>query len=124
MFPESRQFDSTALGPPRFTLRTLMLAMVAVSCLMAIGTAVGTALSLMLLFFVGLITAHVLGNSVGTKLRDRASTSMDTDRRLDEAVRTQARALRLPRDLAPSRLGQHKRLSRVAPVMACAGAVL
>jgi hypothetical protein len=114
MLPDSPRLESTALGPPRFTLRTLMLAMVGVSCLMAVGTAVGTASSLMLLFF----------NSVGTKLRDRASISIVSDGQLDEAERMQARALKLPRNLAPGRLGQHKRLSRVAPAMACGGAVL
>jgi hypothetical protein len=124
MLPDSPRLESTVLGPPRFTLRTLMLAMVAVSCLMAVGTAVGTASSLMLLFFIGLIIAHVLGNSVGTKLRDRASTSIVSDGQSDEAKRMQVRALKVPRNLAPGRLGQHKRLSRVAPAMACGGAVL
>src|SRR5690242_4689645 len=124
MLPDSPRLQSTALGPPRFSLRTLMLAMVAVSCLMAVGTAVGTASSLVLLLFVGLIVAHVLGNSVGTKLRDRASTAIVSEAVMDEPEPTQPRALKLPRDLAPGRLGQHKRLSRIAPAMACGGAVL
>jgi hypothetical protein len=101
-----------------------MLAMVAVSCLMAVGTAVGMTLSLAMLFFVGLITAHVLGNSLGTKLRDRATTSFAGDGPLDEAERTKAPVLKLPANLAPGRLGQHKQLSRVAPAMAGGGAVL
>ncbi|HEY2892943.1 MAG TPA: DUF5325 family protein [Pirellulales bacterium] len=124
MVSESRQLDSAALGPPRFALRTLMLAMVAVSCLMAVGTAVGTASTLMLLFFVGLIVAHVLGNSLGTKLRDRATTSIALDSAGEEASRKPVQPTKLLGNLTHGQLGQHKRLSRVAPAMACGGAVL
>jgi hypothetical protein len=61
-----------ALGPPRFTLRTMLLAMTALGCLFGVMTALGSLWSIAILFFGCLVAGHVIGNSVGTRLRDGA----------------------------------------------------
>jgi hypothetical protein len=112
--------QSTAvLEPPRFSLRTLLLAMTALGCLFGLLTAVGNSWSLLILFFLSLATAHVLGNSLGTKLRDgsihlRSTTSPTAESASEKLI---GREL-----LTPSRLSQHIGPSRVTPVMAFVGA--
>lgn len=56
--------------PPQFSLRTLFWLMAILSALFATMVAVGVVWSLMLLMVVGLVVAHVLGNAIGTRLRD------------------------------------------------------
>ncbi len=63
------EHDAT-LKPPQFTLRTLMIGTTAAAALLALMTAVGTVWSLAILFFALLLAAHVVGNSLGTRLRD------------------------------------------------------
>ena len=71
--------QGSALDPPRFSLRGLMLAVSAVCCLFGLLTAVGLFWSAILLFFLSLILAHVLGNALGTALRDRSSRRVRLD---------------------------------------------
>jgi len=107
-----------ALGPPRFTLRTLLLAMTLLGCLFGLMTALGGQWSLVILLFSGLVLAHVLGNSLGTKLRDRAA------RRVDASAHDPRRpAAPQPPLLPPGRLTQRVRFSRVTPATALAGGV-
>ena len=70
----ARPFDESpsALGPPRFSLRTLWLVMTLLCCLFGLMSIVGAMWSLALALFIGLVAAHVLGNSLGTKLSNRA----------------------------------------------------
>jgi hypothetical protein len=116
--------QQSALGPPQFTLRALLAAITLLSCLFALMSAVGTLWSLVLALFLSLVSAHVLGNSLGTRLRDRAS-------RLS-AVEGRSRPFSVgplqPLVAAPKRLTQRGRLSRITPVTsigaALAGATL
>ncbi len=57
------------LGPPRFSLRSLFLAVTALGCLFGAMAALGSFWSLVILLFAALVAAHVIGNAVGTRLR-------------------------------------------------------
>ena len=71
--PPPTEDPDAALKPPQFTLRTLLVAMTALACLFAVMTAVGSVWSLAILLLLALVSAHVVGNAVGTKLRDRSA---------------------------------------------------
>ena len=70
--PSATEDPDAALKPPQFTLRALLVAMTALACLFAVMTAVGSVWSLAILLLLALVSAHVVGNAVGTKLRDRS----------------------------------------------------
>src|SRR4029077_15794943 len=115
------ELPGSALEPPRFSLRALLLATTALGCLFGLMSAVGGTWSLVLVFFLSLILAHVLGNSVGTKLRDRAS------RRLEPIESRDAAGVRSLRELAiagPARLTLRTRLNRITLVVSIGGALL
>ena len=61
---------SLTLGRPQFCLRTLMLMVTLCGVLFALMSALGGLWSLMLILFLSLAAAHVLGNAIGTQLRD------------------------------------------------------
>ena len=61
-----------ALGPPRFTLRTMLLVVTALGCLFGVMAALGSSWSIIILLFGCLVAGHVIGNSLGTRLRDGA----------------------------------------------------
>jgi hypothetical protein len=61
--------DST-LQPPQFTLRALLLWTTAAAVLLAVLMAIGAFWAAALLFLLALVAAHVIGNSLGTRLRD------------------------------------------------------
>lgn len=67
--PVPEDYDAT-LKPPQFSLRSLLIGTTVVAALLTVMTAVGTVWSLAILFLVLLVAAHVLGNSLGTRLRD------------------------------------------------------
>jgi hypothetical protein len=108
-----------ALDPPRFSLRTLLVVMTALGCLFGLMTAVGSVWSMVILLFLGLVSAHVLGNSLGTKLRDRASRQVA----IETARHAPARAGAPRLEVEPGRLTQRTRLSRITFFMALGGAV-
>ena len=56
--------------PPQFSLRTLFWLIAILSVLFATMVAVGVVWSVILLMVVGLVVAHVLGSTLGTRLRD------------------------------------------------------
>ncbi len=70
---EQHELLEPALRPPRFTLRTLWIVITALCCLFAVMASLSALWSAMLLLFLCLIAAHVLGNSLGTKLRDHTN---------------------------------------------------
>jgi hypothetical protein len=70
--PSPNEDPHAALKPPQFTLRTLLLTMTVLACLLALMTAIGSLWSLAILLLLSLVLAHVVGNAVGTKLRDRS----------------------------------------------------
>jgi len=63
--------------PLQFSLRGLLWLMALCSVLFAVMLAVGMVASLFLLLIVGLVVAHILGNAIGTRLRDDASHRRD-----------------------------------------------
>lgn len=105
--------------PLQFGLKTLLVAMAVVAALCAVAQVVSGYAFLVLLFFLALIAAHVLGNSLGTRLRaqtDRLAASglLDADR----PPLTSA----LPARLASGRLAQHRRLPRALAGLVLSGA--
>ncbi len=63
--------DPHAVRPPQFGLRTLLLGVTLLSVAFAVSVAVGAAQSMMLLLLASLIGLHIVGNALGTRLRDR-----------------------------------------------------
>jgi hypothetical protein len=61
--------DST-LQPPQFTLRALLLWTTAAAVLLSVLMTIGAFWAAALLFLLALVAAHVIGNSLGTRLRD------------------------------------------------------
>lgn len=59
-----------ALKPPQFSLRTLFFTVTILCCVFALMSAVGAIWSLILSVSALLIAAHVIGNALGTMLRD------------------------------------------------------
>jgi hypothetical protein len=106
-----------ALRPPQFTLRTLLVTMTAVAILMGVMTAVGSFWSLGLLLLLALVGAHVIGNAVGTRLRDRAPRRGSADDLPSEYRAAPPREI-----IAPQRLTQPARLHWINLVMAVLGA--
>jgi len=114
----AREPDAT-LRPPQFTLRTMMIVTLLVAVLVSVMTAVGTVWALGILFFVLLIAAHVVGNAVGTRLRDRATTRPEVAAEMRRAA-SQGKSVVMH---GPSRLGQHRRLHWFTRVLTVAGAL-
>src|SRR5690349_20745099 len=61
------------LQPPQFRLRTLMIVTAACCGLFALFSVVSLLLSTFIVLFLVLIGAHIVGNALGTRLRDGAS---------------------------------------------------
>ena len=109
---------STVLGPPRFSLRTMLMVVSALCCVFALMAAAGVIWSVALLLVIALAGAHVLGNSLGTKLRDEAT------RQVYSELDTQGVApcpSQLPIVLPP-RLAKQTRLHRTVGVTSIAAA--
>jgi hypothetical protein len=68
--PRLPEDDDATLKPPQFSLRSLMIGTTVLAALLTVMTALGTVWSLAILFLVLLAAAHVLGNSLGTRLRE------------------------------------------------------
>jgi hypothetical protein len=104
--------------PPQFSLRALFWLMAVVSALCAAMTAMGMVWSLMLLFFVALVVAHVVGNAIGTRLRDDATRQIEQSSWRGPALPHPA----LPRMVAPP-LHERRPLGQSLFVFVIAGAV-
>lgn len=108
----------SALEPPRFSLRSLLMAMTVLSCLFAVLAAVGIIWSAMILFFSSLVFAHVLGNTLGTKLRDGTSQSAARGGRRPLGYDIRPVPLAIPHQLT-----LHTRLRRITLVMTIGGSL-
>ena len=109
--------DAT-LKPPQFTLRTLLLIVTALGCLLAVMTAIGSLWSLAILLLLALVLAHVLGNAVGTKLRDRS-----VGREHADPAMTSHRPLPRRELLSPKRLTERARPHWITLVFTAGGAL-
>jgi len=112
--------DAT-LKPPQFSLRTLLIVTTAAAALLALMTAVGTVWSLAILFFALLLAAHVVGNSLGTRLRDggRGRSTRPADWATAGNVRQRSPSA-LP---SPTRLRERSRLHWINLVLTLGGMV-
>lgn len=61
-----------AVRPPQFGLRALLLAMTAISVVLAVFVAIGPMWSALLAMSLTLIGLHVAGNAIGTRLSEAA----------------------------------------------------
>lgn len=120
---QSTDFDPAQHQPleaPRFTLRTLLLGMTLLSVLFALMTVLGTVYSVILIWSLLLVAAHVAANAWGTR-----------QRRLDEAAfladgkavpRSSADAIHAA--IAPAtRLRERMRIDRYMIGVTCLGAL-
>jgi len=98
-----------ALRPPRFSLRTMLLATAACGGLFALLSALGAMWSMALLLIGGLLLAHVLGNSLGTRLRDGTTRVVGPRSNASDGPPSPP--------IVASRLTQRTRLGRVAVVI-------
>jgi hypothetical protein len=73
--PSSTEQVSVQSKLPQFTLRTLFLAISGLGVLFAVCNAIGLLASFGLLVFISLIALHIIGNALGTSLRDHAPVS-------------------------------------------------
>jgi hypothetical protein len=64
---------TVALKPPQFRLRTMLLGVALVCVLLVVMISIGMFWAMGLLMLILLIVAHVVGNSLGTQLRDHGS---------------------------------------------------
>jgi predicted lipid-binding transport protein (Tim44 family) len=118
---EQHDLPEPALRPPRFTLRTLWIVMTALCCLFAVMASLGALWSAMLLLFLCLIAAHVVGNSLGTKLRDHTNQQI----RFARAARPQRVAEAVASGVtAPEQLTRRAKLNRITLLMAIGGALV
>jgi hypothetical protein len=115
--PPSVDDPDATLKPPQFTLRTLLLIIFALACLLAVMTAIGSLWSLAILLLASLVLAHVLGNAVGTRLRDRSVSRLDVDPALTPSRPIPRREL-----LSPKRLTEPARLHWITLVITVGGA--
>ena len=115
--PPPADDSGSALKPPQFTLRMLLVAITIAGGLFAVLAAIGAVWSVAVLFLLLLIAAHVIGNSMGTRLRDSSSRQI---------VANQAPATSRPAaDFAttPRRLAERNRLHWITAVIATSGAL-
>jgi membrane protein implicated in regulation of membrane protease activity len=71
--------EPDAVRPPQFGLRTMLIGVTALSVLFALFTPLGALRWAALMLFVSLILLHVVGNALGTRLRDRRLRESDDD---------------------------------------------
>ncbi|MEX2114736.1 MAG: hypothetical protein WD845_16205 [Pirellulales bacterium] len=115
------ELSEPALRPPRFSLRTLWLAVTVLCCLFAVMASLGALWSAMLLLFLCLGAAHVIGNSLGTKLREHADQQILLDRASQPARSAEPVALGVA---APQQLTARRKLNRITLLMTIGGALV
>lgn len=116
--PQPEDDPDAVLKPPQFTLRALLVLMTAAACLFAVMTAVGSLWSLAILLLLALVSAHVVGNAVGTKLRNRSPGRPMVRRRV-----VSSRSAPPGENALPKRLTEPTPLHWITLVMAGSGAL-
>lgn len=72
-FNSENMANDAGLKPPQFRLRTMLIVVALLCVLLTVMVAMGMFWAMGLLLFLMLIAAHVVGNSLGTQLRDHGS---------------------------------------------------
>ena len=111
--------DDATLKPPQFSLRSLLVGTTAVAALLTLMMAVGAMWSLAILFLVFLVAAHVIGNSLGTRLRDGGVGS--SARPTEWAIARPAGRTALSAVPSPVRLRERSRLHWINLVLTLGG---
>jgi hypothetical protein len=111
--------------PWQFGLKGMLLAVTALCVLFALMGAVGMLGAVVLAWFGLLAAAHVVGNAVGTRLRDDVDRQMRERKLLDEEPGQMLLAAPRPppNKLAPVKLHENTRVSRLAIACAALGVV-
>ena len=65
--------QTSPLKPPQFRLRTMLVGVALICALLVVMVSIGMFWAMGLLMLVLLVGAHVVGNSLGTQLRDHGS---------------------------------------------------
>jgi len=121
MNPPPDPHDASRLLAARFSLRSLLLWVTLLCILLGLVVSVPLGLAVVIVCVAMLVGAHVVGNALGTRLRDQAATR---PRGLSGgpslAPTTQSRPTALP----VTSLRNKQRLSRTTPVVATAAAVV
>lgn len=65
--------EYASLKPPQFHLRTMLIGVALICVLLVVMVSIGMFWAMGLLLLILLILAHVVGNSLGTQLRDQGS---------------------------------------------------
>lgn len=108
--------DHTGLKPPQFSLRTLLIIVTLLGGLFAVMATIGVMWSAILGLFLILAAAHVVGNALGTTLRDHSDRSLV----VSIARTTPAR----PNIEAGKQLTQKIALAKITRTMTILGALL
>ncbi len=112
------EHDAT-LKTPQFSLRTLLVVTTVAAGLLALMMSVGAVWAMAILFFLALVGAHVIGNSLGTRLRDGAVARSD----VRSVVAGPVRASKQTTVPDPTRLQERNRLHWINGVFTIAGAI-
>lgn len=107
--------SGSILGPPRFSLRALLATMTGLCCMFATMSVIGPMGSIVILLFFCLAVAHVLGNSLGTRLRDGATQKLP--------ARCEKRTLISHPVSAPTRLSERTGMRPATYLMAAGGMI-
>lgn len=113
-----------SLKPPQFRLRTLMWTVAVICVLLAAMKTAGPTASLILGLLVLAVIAHVMGNALGTRLRENGDRPLPEDGQIDATFSIFHRKARRG-DYAPAtRLRDRVSLGRAVFVIIAVGALI
>lgn len=112
--------NSATRRPPQYSLRALFWLTAGLSAVFAVMTTVGFVWSLLLLFLLALVVAHVLGNAIGTRLRD--NDTQRSEQALPPGVKPAGRGMAVP-TRGPTEMRERRPLGLAMLVFVVAGAV-
>ena len=82
--------ETVAERRPQFGLRSLIYALVLTCIALAVLTNVGLRTALGLVLAVGLVAAHVVGNALGSRLRDDSTARLRRNSESDQPPKEQS----------------------------------